>query len=73
MLLLKALLFIKNKINVKPESAIILGSGLGDFTDFLEKDITEVREKLGIDPELLKCYYCAEKKLFPNSKESQRL
>ena len=44
-----------------------------DFTDFLKKDIAEAREKLGIDPELLKCYYCAEKKLFPNSKESQRL
>ena len=43
-----------------------------DFTDFLQKDITEAREKLGIDRELLKCYYCTEKRLF-NSKESQRL
>ena len=44
-----------------------------DFTKFLQQNIMEVREELGIDSELLKCYYCAEKKLFPNSKESQRL
>ena len=44
-----------------------------DFTKFLKKDIEEARLELGIDSGLLKCYYCAEKKLFPNSKESQRL
>ena len=44
-----------------------------DFTKFLKQNIMEVREELGIDSELLKCNYCAEKKLFPNSKESQRL
>ena len=43
-----------------------------DFKGVLDYKVQAVREKLGIDKELLKCYYCAEKRLF-NDKESQRL
>ena len=44
-----------------------------DFKKVLDCKIQAVREKLGIDKELLKCYYCFEKKCFPESPESQRL
>ena len=40
------------------------------FSDYKAQGI---REKLGVDREVLSCYYCIEKKLFPDSKESQRL
>lgn len=43
-----------------------------DFKKLLDYKIQGIREKLGIDKELLKCYYCAEKRLF-DDKESQRL
>ena len=43
-----------------------------DFNEVLDYKVQAVREKLGIDKELLKCYYCTEKKLFKD-KESQRL
>jgi hypothetical protein len=46
---------------------------LVDFSQLLDYKVRGIREKLGIDSELLKCYYCAEKKLFPQSKESERL
>ena len=44
-----------------------------NFKKLLHYKIQGVREKLGIDKELLKCYYCFEKKCFPQSLESQRL
>jgi len=44
-----------------------------DFESLADYKVQEIREKLGINEELLKCYYCTEKKLFPNSRESQRL
>jgi len=43
-----------------------------DFKKLLDYKAQGIREKLGIDRELLKCYYCAEKKLFKDE-ESQRL
>ena len=43
-----------------------------DFKKLLDYKVEAVREKLGIDKDLLKCYYCTEKKLFED-KESQRL
>ena len=43
-----------------------------DFNKMLDYKVQGVREKLGIDRDLLKCYYCTEKKLFKD-KESQRL
>lgn len=43
-----------------------------DFKELADYKVQGVREKLGIDKELLKCYYCTEKKLF-NNRESQRL
>ena len=43
-----------------------------DFKELLDYKVQAIREKLGIDKELLKCYYCAEKRLF-DDKESQRL
>jgi hypothetical protein len=43
-----------------------------DFKNLLDYKAQGAREKLGIDKEILKCYYCVEKRLF-NDKESQRL
>lgn len=43
-----------------------------NFESFQSFKIDHIRKVLGIDEELLKCYYCAEKKLFKD-KESQRL
>ena len=43
-----------------------------NFKELLDYKVQGVREKLGVDRELLKCYYCTEKKLFKD-KESQRL
>ena len=43
-----------------------------DFNEVLDYKVQAVREKLGIDRDILKCYYCTEKKLFKD-KESQRL
>jgi len=43
-----------------------------DFNEILDYKVQAVRDKLGIDRDLLKCYYCTEKKLFED-KESQRL
>ena len=43
-----------------------------DFNEILDYKVQAAREKLGVDKELLKCYYCTEKKLFKD-KESQRL
>ena len=43
-----------------------------NFKELLDYKVQGVREKLGIDKKLLKCYYCVEKKLF-DDKESQRL
>jgi len=44
-----------------------------DFSGLMDYKIQGVREKLGIDKELLKNCYKIEKKCFPNSEESQRL
>ena len=43
-----------------------------DFKKILDYSVQGAREKLGIDRELLKCYYCTEKMIFKD-KESQRL
>lgn len=43
-----------------------------DFSKLTQYKIQELRHLLGIDRKLLKCYYCAEKKLFKDE-ESQRL
>jgi hypothetical protein len=43
-----------------------------DFKKLTKFQIENVRKYLGVDTDLLKCYYCAEKKLFKD-KESQRL
>ena len=44
-----------------------------DFHKLLDYKVQGAREKLGIDKDLLKCYYCFEKKCLPESPESQRL
>jgi len=44
-----------------------------DFGALADYKVQGVREKLGIDREVLSCCYCMEKKLFPESAESQRL
>jgi hypothetical protein len=44
-----------------------------DFSKLADYKIQGIREKLNIDKKVLECYYCAEKKLFPDSVESQRL
>ena len=43
-----------------------------DFSKYSDYKIQGIREKLGIDRDLLKCYYCMEKLLFEDE-ESQRL
>ena len=43
-----------------------------DFNEMLDYSVQGVREKLGIDSEFLRCYYCTEKIMFKD-KESQRL
>ena len=43
-----------------------------NFRDIIDYKVQGAREKLGIDKDLLKCYYCTEKRLF-NDKECQRL
>jgi len=44
-----------------------------DFSGLLDYRVQGIREKLGVDKDLLKCYYCFEKQCFPESQESQRL
>ncbi len=44
-----------------------------EFQKLINYKIDDIRQLLGIDKKLLECYYCTEKKLFPSSKESQRL
>lgn len=44
-----------------------------NFGKVADYKIQGIREKLGVDKELLKCYYCVEERLFPDSAESQRL
>jgi hypothetical protein len=44
-----------------------------DFGGLLDYKVQAIREKLGVDKELLMCYFCFEKKCFPKSSESQRL
>ena len=43
-----------------------------DFTELLGYELAEIRHLLGIDEQLLRCYYCTEKKLF-RDRESRRL
>jgi hypothetical protein len=43
-----------------------------DFRALSGYELVEIRRLLGIDSDLLRCYYCTEKKLFKD-KESQRL
>ena len=43
-----------------------------DFKGLLKYELSEIRHLLGIDSDLLRCYYCTEKKLFKD-RESQRL
>jgi hypothetical protein len=46
-----------------------------DFRDrcVLDLELSEIRHLLGIDEELLRCYYCTENRLFKESRESRRL
>ncbi len=44
-----------------------------DFGKLADYKVQGVREKLGVDKDLLRCYYCFEKQCFPESQESQRL
>ena len=44
-----------------------------DFKKFLNRSVSETREKLGVDSSLLRGCYLAENKLFKDSPESQRL
>lgn len=44
-----------------------------DFSKHLDYKVSALRQKLGVEKELLDCYYCLERKCFPNSPESQRL
>ena len=58
------------------EKRIVYFDTLTDLTRRHYEACREYRiliDKLGVDTELLKCYYCAEQKLFPSSVESQRL
>ena len=43
------------------------------FNELLNYELAEVRHLLGVDEELLRCYYCTEKRLFKDSVESKRL
>ena len=43
-----------------------------DFSELADYKVQAIREKLGIDKDLLKCYYCTEKRLF-NDTECKRL
>jgi len=43
------------------------------FNELLNYELAEIRHLLGVDGELLRCYYCTEKKLFKDSEESKRL
>ena len=43
------------------------------FDELSDYKVRGLREKLGVDTELLKCYYCTEQRLFPDNPESQRL
>ena len=44
-----------------------------DFDQYLDYSLKEIREKLGIESELIRTYYHLEKLRYPNAKESQRL
>ena len=44
-----------------------------DFKKFLNRSVSETREKLGVDSSLLRGCYLAENRLFKDSPESQRL
>ncbi len=43
-----------------------------NFKKLTEMQVNHIRKLLGVDSELLKCYYCVEKQLFKDE-ESQRL
>ena len=40
-----------------------------DFSKHLDYKVSALRQKLGVEKELLDCYYCLERKCFPNSPE----
>lgn len=44
-----------------------------DFQPLLDLPLSDVRSRLGIEPELIEAYYHVEKKRFPAAKASQRL
>jgi hypothetical protein len=44
-----------------------------DFKKFLNRSVSETRDKLGVDSTLLRGCYLAERSLFKDSPESQRL
>jgi len=60
-------------------SGVMAGSKCGvdlsmvEFGKYLDYKVSALRQKFGIEKELLDCYYCLERKCFPNSPESQRL
>ena len=43
-----------------------------DFVSMRDLTINEVREKIGLEEDLLRAYYAIESKRYPNSKECQR-
>ena len=59
-------------------SGVMAGSKCGvdlstvKFDRLLDYDLKDIRLLLGVDENLLRCYYCTEKKLFKDI-ESQRL
>lgn len=44
-----------------------------DFTDYLDTPLRDVREKIGLEKDLILAYYQLEKKRYPSEPECQRL
>jgi hypothetical protein len=44
-----------------------------DYSQYLHRQLREIRQALGIEEDLLKAYYAIEKRRYPTSLESQRL
>lgn len=44
-----------------------------DFSQFEDVSLRELRDRLGLEPELIQAYYAVEKRRFPDSAASRRL
>jgi hypothetical protein len=44
-----------------------------DYSQYLYRPLSEIRQALGIEEDLLRAYYAIEKRRYPKSTESQRL